>query len=126
MFRAKDLLEAACKVAIERAGQPVPSGESLPTLFKLAAGAKATDKMESDVGHRLSAVVAQLAALRNVAGAGLSSVSTGPVSQLRPGPASPCICSTTRRQWEPAMRPRDREDRRTPPHDGEPSLKPDE
>ena len=67
---AKDLLEAACKVAIERAGQPVASGESLPTLFKLAAGAKATDTMESDVGHRLSAVVAQLAALRNVAGSG--------------------------------------------------------
>jgi hypothetical protein len=67
---AKDLVEAACKVTIERAGPPAPTGESLPTLFKLAAEATRKDKMESDVGHRLAAVVAQLAALRNAAGAG--------------------------------------------------------
>jgi hypothetical protein len=67
---AKDLVEAASKVAIERAGQPAPGGQSPPTLFKLAAGAKGADKMEGDVGLRLSAVVGQLAELRNVAGAG--------------------------------------------------------
>jgi hypothetical protein len=67
---SKDLLEAACKVAVEHEGQPVPTGESLSTLFKLATGTRGTDKLERDVGHRLAAVVAQLAELRNVAGAG--------------------------------------------------------
>jgi hypothetical protein len=35
---AKDLLEAACKVAIERAGQPVPSGDPAAVLPPPARG----------------------------------------------------------------------------------------
>jgi hypothetical protein len=66
---AKDLAEAACKVAIERTGGQVPSGASLTALFKQAA-AGGVDNGESDVGLRLSAVVHQLGELRNIAGAG--------------------------------------------------------
>jgi hypothetical protein len=74
---AKDLAEAACKVAIEHAGQPVPPAASLTALFKVAAtagaGAGATPgaaDTEADLGHRLAAVVHRLDELRNVAGAG--------------------------------------------------------
>jgi hypothetical protein len=67
---AKDIAEASCKVAIERAGQSVPSAASLSALFKQAAAASGADGAESDVGHRLAAVVHQLGEFRNLAGAG--------------------------------------------------------
>ncbi len=67
---AKDLVEAACRVTIEHSGQQALVRDSLPTLFKLAASAKGMDSLESGVGTRLAAVAAQLAELRNTAGAG--------------------------------------------------------
>jgi hypothetical protein len=67
---AKDLAEAACKVAIARAGEQVPSAASLTSLFKQAVATTGSESAESDVGLRLSAVVHQLGELRNIAGAG--------------------------------------------------------
>jgi hypothetical protein len=65
---AKDLVEAACKVALGRAGTPLPRNPDLPRLFKLALLDDAT--RGSDVGKSLAATVQRLAELRNAAGAG--------------------------------------------------------
>ena len=65
---AKDLVESACKVAIEHAGNVPPRSAELPALFKLALPDDAT--RASDIGRSLAATVQRLAELRNVAGAG--------------------------------------------------------
>jgi hypothetical protein len=68
---AKDLVEAACKLAIERASGSVPRSASLPILFKQAhRTVAAPDQPTSDLGRSLAATVQRLAELRNVAGAG--------------------------------------------------------
>jgi Abortive infection C-terminus len=68
---AKDLVEAACKVAIERTGRDAPRGAPLPTLFKQASATVATARRANDnIGRSLAATVQRLAELRNVAGAG--------------------------------------------------------
>jgi hypothetical protein len=68
---AKDLVEAACKICIERAGQSVSANYSLPTLFKQACGAVGDDaSVGDDLGRSLTATVQRLAELRNAAGAG--------------------------------------------------------
>lgn len=89
---AKDLTEAACKVAIERAGQFVPSGASLTVLFKQAAAASDADSSESDVGRRLSAVVHQLGELRNVAGAGHGRAAQPDISERAARLAATAAC----------------------------------
>ena len=68
---AKDLVEAACKVALEQAGSTISGKESLPALFKRATsdgGAEGDDA--GLVGRSLASTVQRLAELRNVAGAG--------------------------------------------------------
>lgn len=67
---AKDLTEAACKVAIERSGATACSGDSLPSLFKAALSVSAVDAVYDDVGRSLAATVQRLAELRNAVGAG--------------------------------------------------------
>ncbi len=67
---AKDLAEASCRLSIEHGGGTVPASDSLPGLFKKARAAAGADAAEADLGHRLAAVVDQLAQVRNVAGAG--------------------------------------------------------
>jgi hypothetical protein len=69
---AKDLVEAACKVGLERAGQEVPHDASLPTLFKLthAATDPYADISGRDLGRSLASAVQRLAELRNAAGTG--------------------------------------------------------
>lgn len=67
---AKDLTEAACKIAIEHAGETAPASDALSGLFKRARVALGIDASDPDLGHRLAAVVDQLAQVRNVAGAG--------------------------------------------------------
>lgn len=68
---AKDLVEAACLISIERAGQSVAPNQSLPTLFKHACSAGRVETSVGDgVGRSLTATVQRLAELRNTAGAG--------------------------------------------------------
>jgi len=68
---SKDLVEAACKIVLERAGLEVATNQALPGLFKQAinsAGENAT--VADDLGRSLTGVVQRLAKLRNTAGAG--------------------------------------------------------
>ena len=67
---AKDLVEAACKVTIERSGANAPKGASLATLFKRAVAARAADAVGDDLGRSLAASVQRLGEMRNAAGAG--------------------------------------------------------
>lgn len=67
---AKDLTEAACKVAIERAGGTAPRNEKLQVLFKQTLAVTGIEKVKGDVGRSLAATVQQLAELRNAVGAG--------------------------------------------------------
>jgi abortive infection Abi-like protein len=68
---AKDLGEAACRVAIERTGQAAPRGESLPALFKQAAATLPLEvERDGVLGHSIAATVQRLAGVRNAAGAG--------------------------------------------------------
>lgn len=68
---SKDLVEAACKIALERAGVSAPRGTSLPALFKQALAAQPEgDPGSSAVGRSMAATVQRLAELRNAAGAG--------------------------------------------------------
>jgi hypothetical protein len=68
---AKDLVEAACKISIERAGVPVSGNQSLPALFKQACSANRDDgSVGEDLGRSLTTTVLRLAELRNAAGAG--------------------------------------------------------
>ena len=67
---AKDLTEAACKVAIEHARGTAPSGDSLPSLFKEALALSDVDAAYAEVGRSLAATVQRLAELRNAVGAG--------------------------------------------------------
>jgi hypothetical protein len=65
---AKDLVGAACKVALELAGQPVPNADSLPAVFKLALDATGATLIGSPLGRSLTATVQRLAELRNTTG----------------------------------------------------------
>ena len=69
---AKDLVEAACKMLLVRAGEPATAGGALPALFGTAYRAVATDPLDpaSNLGRSLTATVQRLAELRNLAGAG--------------------------------------------------------
>lgn len=69
---ARDLVEAACKIALAHAGQPLTGKPSLPTLFKDAHRAVAADRDEpsGDLGRSLAAAVDKLGVLRNKIGAG--------------------------------------------------------
>jgi hypothetical protein len=68
---AKDLVEAACKIVLERSGQEVGRSPTLPTLFRRALEASgANSSIGHDLGLSLTAVVQRLAEARNSAGAG--------------------------------------------------------
>jgi len=67
---AKDLVEAACKIQIERAGGSFGRGDSLPTLFKAVREADGTQAPGEEVTKSLAATVQRLAELRNAVGAG--------------------------------------------------------
>lgn len=78
---AKDLAEAACKIAIERHGSPAPRNTSLPTLFKLATATPPTDEpADGAIGKSLAATVQRLAELRNSTGAGHGHASSSVIS----------------------------------------------
>jgi hypothetical protein len=64
---AKDLAEAACKVAITLAGGETSSNDDLPALVKKALQATTRD---DDLAKRLVSVTHQLAHVRNTAGIG--------------------------------------------------------
>ncbi|MHB8735914.1 MAG: abortive infection family protein [Terriglobales bacterium] len=66
---AKDLVEAACKVAIALAGTDPPTGDELPTLARKALEAIDGDAAD-DLAKRLMSAVQQLAHLRNTVGTG--------------------------------------------------------
>lgn len=68
---AKDLVEAACKVVIERAGEAASNNASLITLFKQAHRlVMSEDQIDTALGRSLTASVQRLAEMRNVSGAG--------------------------------------------------------
>jgi len=68
---AKDLAEAACKVALEGAGHPASFSGSLPSLFKQAfAVVEPTAELDASLGRSLAAAAQALAEMRNTAGAG--------------------------------------------------------
>ncbi len=67
---AKELVEAACKVTIERSDQAVPNSANLPTLFKQAQAAIGVDTHGSPLGNSLTSTVQRLAELRNAVGTG--------------------------------------------------------
>lgn len=67
---AKDLAEAACKVAIGLAGGEAPSSEDLPALVKKALQATTRGEDADDLAKRLVSATQQLAHLRNTAGIG--------------------------------------------------------
>ena len=69
---AKDLIESACRITLDRAGATAPSGTPLPSLFKLAveSAAQANAVSAMDLGRGLTAVVQRIAELRNAAGSG--------------------------------------------------------
>jgi abortive infection Abi-like protein len=67
---AKELVEAACKIVIERAGQSASKGASLPTLYKQAQAVRQATAPGGQVGNSLVSTVQRLAELRNAAGAG--------------------------------------------------------
>ncbi len=76
---AKELIEAACKITIERAGQTPSSGASLPTLFKQAHAATGADAPGSPLGNSLASTVQRLAELRNTVGTGHGRASSSDV-----------------------------------------------
>lgn len=67
---AKDLVEAACKVRIDLAGQTFARGQSLPKLFKQAREVGGCEALGWEVANSLAATVQRLAELRNAVGAG--------------------------------------------------------
>ena len=69
---AKDLLEAACRVRLEVAGESTTASDrsSLPTLFKHALACSEARNIGDDLAKSLTATVGRLAELRNEAGAG--------------------------------------------------------
>jgi hypothetical protein len=69
---AKDLLEAACRVRLEVAGEGMTASDrsSLPTLFKHALSCSEGRNLGDDLAKSLTATVGRLAELRNDAGAG--------------------------------------------------------
>lgn len=68
---AKDLVEAACKIVIERSNQSTSRNQSLPALFKQAISVEGrTPSVADEVGVSMTAVVQRLAELRNAAGSG--------------------------------------------------------
>lgn len=67
---AKDLAEAACKVAIALAGGGSSSNEDLPALIKRVLQAAPGDGDSDDLAKRLVSVTQQLAHVRNTAGIG--------------------------------------------------------
>jgi hypothetical protein len=67
---AKDLVEAACHVTIDRSGASVQGRPPLPTLFTEAVSASGLDADGDDLGRSLTATVQRLAEFRNAAGAG--------------------------------------------------------
>lgn len=66
---AKDLVEAACKIQIERASGSFGRGDSLPTLFKAVREADGAQAPGEEVTKSLAATVQRLAELRNAVGA---------------------------------------------------------
>ena len=67
---AKDLAEAASKVAIALAGGETSSNEDLPALVKKALQATTRDPDADDLAKRLVSATQQLAHVRNTAGIG--------------------------------------------------------
>lgn len=67
---AKDLVEAACKVAIALAGGETSSNEDLPALVKKALKATSRNEDADDLAKRLVSATQQLAHMRNTAGIG--------------------------------------------------------
>lgn len=89
---AKDLAEAACKLAIEHAGGAAPRSTDLQTLFKQTLYATGIEKVEGDVGRSLAATVQRLAELRNAAGSGHGRASQPEVTARRARLATTAAC----------------------------------
>jgi hypothetical protein len=66
---SKDLVEAACKVSLERRQQQVPASTSLTDLYKRTLP-EITDPSAVALGRSLTASVQRLAEFRNAAGSG--------------------------------------------------------
>jgi Abortive infection C-terminus len=76
---AKELVEAACKITIKRAGQTASSGAALPALFKQAHTATGADAPGSPLGNGLAPTVQRLAELRKAVGTGHGRASSSDV-----------------------------------------------
>jgi hypothetical protein len=66
---AKDLVETACKITIQQAGQHLDSSPKLPNLYRQAVEAAGHTDASSDLGRRIASVVQGLAEVRNTSGA---------------------------------------------------------
>jgi hypothetical protein len=87
---AKDLVEAACKVAIERGGEVASRNIDLPRLFRLTLPDDAA--RGSELGRSLVTVVQRLATLRNIAGAGHGQASLEDASAANARLAASAAC----------------------------------
>lgn len=68
---AKNLVEAACKIVLDRRRSKWSRRDSLPKLFRLALESQGdADNHGDNLGRSLASVVQRLAELRNAAGAG--------------------------------------------------------
>ncbi len=92
---AKDLAEAACKLAIERAGGTAPRNADLPVLFKQTLGLTGIEKADGDVGRSLAATVQRLGELRNAVGSGHGRASQPNVTARCARLAAAAACSIT-------------------------------
>lgn len=90
---AKDLVEAAAKVCLERGGTGAPSNTALPALFKEALRASPAADPASELGRSLAATVQRLAELRNAAGSGHGRASQPAVSARDARLAASAACA---------------------------------
>jgi hypothetical protein len=67
---AKDLAEAACKVAVVMAGGQAPTNLDLPVLFKHTLAITGIERADAQLALSMSAVLQRLAELRNTVGSG--------------------------------------------------------
>ena len=93
MSTAKDLVEAACKLTIERGGGTVPGGVGLPAVFKEALRVGGRNDAGGDLGRSLAAAVQRLAELRNAVGSGYGRASQPAVGAREARLAASAACA---------------------------------
>jgi len=97
---AKDLVEAACKGALDRSGaEPPPASASLPALF--SAARRCSAHSDADIGRSLSAIVDRLARLRNSVGGGHGRLELDQVAGAEARIAAGAACAVARFLLEP-------------------------